>query len=242
MLLATRLLSTLLLLAGACAAPAAFAQVQRCETADGRTVYTDKPCSAIDAVERVPRDAGGEQPAAHPPACARTLQALTMGLTLAIDARDANQLASFYHWPGIGTRAGYGIMDRLEAIAQRPLVDLRALYPLDPRESDSPDDQVEAATPSPPDAAANPAAPTRPPTASELMRSASPWRPSSTPVDAQTPPEPAPPASLQAADEVPRPQRTPYALQLEQTLANSGTPSRTVFGLRRHLGCWWISL
>jgi hypothetical protein len=36
--------------------------------------------------------------------------------------------------------------------------------------------------------------------------------------------------------------RAPYALRLEQTLANGRTPSRTVFGLRRHLDCWWITL
>jgi hypothetical protein len=32
------------------------------------------------------------------------------------------------------------------------------------------------------------------------------------------------------------------ALRVEQTLANGSTPSRTVFGLRRHLDCWWITL
>ena len=30
------------------------------------------------------------------------------------------------------------------------------------------------------------------------------------------------------------------ALRVEQTLANGSTPSRTVFGLRRHFGCWWV--
>ena len=35
--------------------------------------------------------------------------------------------------------------------------------------------------------------------------------------------------------------RPPVALRLEQTF-NSGTaPVRTVFGLRRRLGCWWVS-
>jgi len=36
--------------------------------------------------------------------------------------------------------------------------------------------------------------------------------------------------------------RTPVALRVEQTLANGSTPARTVFGLRRHLDCWWITL
>jgi hypothetical protein len=36
--------------------------------------------------------------------------------------------------------------------------------------------------------------------------------------------------------------RAPVAIRLEQTLANGSTPSHTVLGLRRHLGCWWVSL
>ena len=34
----------------------------------------------------------------------------------------------------------------------------------------------------------------------------------------------------------------PVALRVEQTLSNGSTPSRTTFGLRRHMGCWWIVL
>ncbi len=29
-------------------------------------------------------------------------------------------------------------------------------------------------------------------------------------------------------------------LRVEQTLANGSTPSRTVFGLRKNMGCWWV--
>jgi hypothetical protein len=39
-----------------------------------------------------------------------------------------------------------------------------------------------------------------------------------------------------------RPRRAPVALRVEQTLANGTTPSRTVFGLQQHYGCWWIRL
>jgi hypothetical protein len=35
---------------------------------------------------------------------------------------------------------------------------------------------------------------------------------------------------------------TPVGLRLEQTFGNGVTPSRTVFGLRKRLGCWWLSL
>jgi hypothetical protein len=36
--------------------------------------------------------------------------------------------------------------------------------------------------------------------------------------------------------------RTPVALRVEQTSGKGTTPARTVFGLRRHLDCWWITL
>src|SRR5690606_11719860 len=54
------------------------------------------------------------------------------------------------------------------------------------------------------------------------------------------------PAASPAPDAIPVPaprrQPRPVALRVEQTLAGSATPSRTVFGLRRNFGCLWISL
>ena len=43
---------------------------------------------------------------------------------------------------------------------------------------------------------------------------------------------------------VSKPPRKPrlIGLRVEQTLANGTTPSRTLFGLRQHLGCWWVRL
>ena len=35
--------------------------------------------------------------------------------------------------------------------------------------------------------------------------------------------------------------QVPVGLRVEQTLANGSTPSRTFFGLHRHLDCLWIS-
>lgn len=34
--------------------------------------------------------------------------------------------------------------------------------------------------------------------------------------------------------------QTPVALRIDQTLANGATPVRAVFGLQRHLDCWWL--
>jgi hypothetical protein len=36
--------------------------------------------------------------------------------------------------------------------------------------------------------------------------------------------------------------RAPVGLRLEQTFSNGVTPSRTVLGLRKRLGCWWVHL
>ena len=36
--------------------------------------------------------------------------------------------------------------------------------------------------------------------------------------------------------------RAPIGLRLEQTFSNGNIPARTVFGLRKRLGCWWVSL
>lgn len=240
------LLSALLGAGILCAPTVANAQVQRCETADGRTIYTDRPCGDVDAVERLQRGEAPGRIGAPRQSCPRTVQALAFGLTFAIDARDPNALAALYHWPGIGTRAGYEIMDRLDAISQRPLVDVRPLYPDEGAQPDAATGTAAPAleTPLPP-AADTGRDPSRPPTASELMHRTSPWRPSSVaradPGASDSPPAISPSTSPPAGI-APRPPRVPHALQVEQTLAGSGTPSRTVFGLRRHLGCWWLSL
>ncbi|MCR6662911.1 MAG: hypothetical protein NVV60_07110 [Luteimonas sp.] len=220
---ASVLLPTILLIVAACFAPDAAAQVQRCETADGRTIYTDKECQDVGAAERIPRGQDTGRAGSHRRQCSRTLQDLTFELAMSIDAQDVNRLAGLYHWPGIGTHNGYALMERLDAIARRPLVDVRPLH-----DDDEPVAQpVDAPAPSRVDDA-------RPPSSAELMRSATPWRPSTGIADR-------PPPEATAPVETPRPRRVPHAIQVDQTLANTGTPSRTVFGLRRHLGCWWIS-
>jgi hypothetical protein len=78
--------------------------------------------------------------------------------------------------------AGYALMDRLQAIVARPLVDIVPVYPGD--------------------------------------------------------------GSPTGADYYPQEavHRTPVAMRLEQTLSNGTTPSRTVLGLRRGFGCWWVAL
>jgi hypothetical protein len=108
----------------------ARADVRRCVTASGQTIFTDRKCTEVEAVEAMPRSA---EPAGarveRAGGCARTLQDLVFELTTAIDSRDANRLAGVYHWPGTSADAGYRIWTRLDAIANRPLVDIVPVLP-----------------------------------------------------------------------------------------------------------------
>lgn len=161
----------------------AAAQVHRCNTADGRVTYTDKRCRDIGAESAAPRPSAPGAVARNVRAarCPRTVQDLVYEVSSAIDHRDPNQLAALYHWPGMSNEEGYRILERLTAVAERPLVDVAPVMPPAPEGVDG-----------------------------ELYP--------------QT-----------------RVRQAPIGLRVEQTLANGSTPSRTHFGLRRHLDCLWIS-
>lgn len=186
----------------------ASAQVRRCVTPDGRAIFTDRACTDIGAVERVPRSeasVGGSR--TYRGGCARNLQDLVFEMTTAIDTHDANRLASLYHWAGMSGRTGYAIWSRLDAIANRPLIDIAPVMPTTPETepTTSVDGDVQGVDTHAPIAHTNNAAT----------------------IDGDLYPQ----TTVR---------RTPIGLRVEQTLGKSGTPSRTVFGLTRHFGCWWI--
>lgn len=153
----------------------AAAQVRRCVTPEGDAVYTDRQCDTLGATER-PATHDRATAAVHRGGCTRTLRDLMFEIGAAIDANDPNRLAGLYHWAGMSTRQAYEVIDRLDAIAQRPLIDIMPLMP-------GAGDGGYLHTPAP---------------------------------------------------------REPVGLRIEQTLANGITPSRTLFGLQRYYGCWWI--
>jgi hypothetical protein len=204
--------TSLLLAALACAIAAAWpasahAEVRRCVTPDGQTVFTDRKCTELGATERLPREvATTDARLQRAGGCARTLQDLVFEMTSAIDSRDANRLAGVYHWVGMPGDTAYRVLAQLDAVANRPLVDIVPVMPSEPRP-----EPVPAAT-----AAAVPSA-------------TAPAVPPPAPVDGNLFPQ----TSVR---------RAPVALRVEQTLGNRATPSRTVFGLARHLGCWWVRL
>lgn len=121
-------LLALLALAGSAVPVETQAAVRRCELPDGQTVYTDRRCDAIGAVER--RAAAPQaQFRRYRATCARSVRDLYFEVSAALESRDANRLAGVYHWPGMSTRQGYDVMQRLQRIVDRGLVDLQPVYP-----------------------------------------------------------------------------------------------------------------
>ncbi|HEX4854691.1 DUF4124 domain-containing protein [Arenimonas sp.] len=225
-----RLLLPALLVLLALPSPAAAQGVQRCTDARGNTVFTDRPCASVDAVPKgVPGPApGAYAPGFAPRGCARSADALLQGVRTALESRDVNRLASYYHWAGTGNRGALQVMDELEAIANRPLVAVALAYPAPA----TPTDPQMAFGPEPP----APAAATAPSPASG-SRSAADAAPQA-PADAASEPDPAPGLAPGTA-----PGPRPVGLDVEQMAGDTDAGSRsTRFRLQRHVGCWWLEL
>jgi hypothetical protein len=211
----------------------ADAQVRRCTAADGTSVFTDRRCTDVDSVARLPdaRSFGGNS--AQRGRCARSVQELIFEMTLAFDSGDANRLASFYHWAGMSSRTGYAAIERLDAMVHRPLVDIVPIMPSPPEPEPEP---VPVPMPE--------AGITRPDTlpgdvlatettGTAIAPRAAPGAPSTRPAIPTSVPPSTPPLTTV--------RQRPVGLRVEQTLSNGSTPSRTEFGLTRHFGCWWIN-
>lgn len=191
----------------------ASAQVKRCERSDGTAAFTDRRCSEIDAIERAPpRDRPGSR-RIYRGGCARNVQDLLFEMTTAIDGGDANRLASVYHWAGMSSGAAIPVMKRLDAVVQRPLVDIVPVLPAAPQPSGLSSWSAADSAPASDfggdvDVAGGPA-----------VAGGGYQYPST--VDSAT-------------------GRAPVALRVVQTLDNGSSPSETVFELQRHFGCVWI--
>ena len=116
----------------------AQAEINRCTAPDGTSIYTDRECSALGAVDRLPQDrsVGGSRGTGrsggamrrnpYQGGCARSIHQLIQRMTVAIDAGDVNELAALYHWSGISYGHGQRLMDELDRIARSPVVDIVA--------------------------------------------------------------------------------------------------------------------
>jgi hypothetical protein len=134
-----RPLFALALLIGACCCGAmvpvhAQSKVQRCTTMSGETVYTDKRCEDVGGMDRLPRVSSGDMGGSRMfrSGCSRTLSDLVYQITAAIEKNDVNRLASVYQWSGVSNAAANNVLNKLEAIVQRPLVDIVPVRPQPP--------------------------------------------------------------------------------------------------------------
>lgn len=108
--------------------------VRRCTLMGGETIYTDKRCEDIGGMDRLPEivQPGTRAAAAYPylrASCSRTLSDLVYQITAAVDARDINRLTGVYHWVGVSDSAAKRILDQLENVIERPLLDIVPIRP-----------------------------------------------------------------------------------------------------------------
>lgn len=129
-----RLLPVLILCLGLpMASPSAAQNVRRCTNTDGGTVFTDRQCTEIGAIEQrrivAPADVNPSRARPYGNGCPHRLSDLVQQITSSIASRDVNGLASIYAWNGLSSGGSERILTRLEAIVQRPLV---AILPVRP--------------------------------------------------------------------------------------------------------------
>lgn len=114
--------------------------LQHCVGPDGVTIYTDQRCSDLQAVEQVEPAKPPERPGmlVSVRTCARNQDDFLLGVRSALESGDVNRLAEYYHWSGMGTEAGYRLMDRLSAFGELPLVDVQLVSSTEPEPDDRP--------------------------------------------------------------------------------------------------------
>lgn len=115
-----RYLLSILLMLGAPALQAQTA-IHHCVAANGTPVFTDQPCSSLDATIAATVTSGGTAPAPDG-ICPATPAALKARVAAAFNAGDANALAGLMLWQGYGRSAAVAGMRRLHSLVREPLV------------------------------------------------------------------------------------------------------------------------
>lgn len=110
---------------------AAMAQgtVQRCVGADGSPVFTDRPCSALQAAPLRPVLATSAAAAGATPAaaltCATTVGQLRQALLAAFASHRADQLSGLMLWQGYDDRQARERIQQLQSLLRQPLLGVR---------------------------------------------------------------------------------------------------------------------
>ena len=104
----------------------ASGSLRRCISADGSTIFTDRRCQDLQALESSP-DGGSYRPGSmvRVRSCAHTRDDLLFGVRSALEAHDVNRFADYYHWTGMSSAEGYRVLERLEHFSERPLMDVQ---------------------------------------------------------------------------------------------------------------------
>jgi hypothetical protein len=100
--------------------------IHRCIGADGNPLFTDQPCTALQATSVSPAAAASSSQPAEPPhlLCAATLGALRQSVIDAFASRDANRMAGLMLWSGYGRGAAIADIRSLSSLMKQPLLDL----------------------------------------------------------------------------------------------------------------------
>lgn len=222
-------LTAVLLALLAWAPPAAAQGIRRCVDAQGMSIFTDRPCSEMNAVpmEAPAASAGnigsGFRGGFTQRGCARRPEELLDRVRSALEARDVNRLASHYHWTGTGSGSGKRLMDSLERIAKQPLVSAELIYP-----EPAPEPDYRDPTAGNPRQTGDPGPAWDTPQAYD---NAPRYGNQPTPEDSPPPEAPAPAYAA------------PRHIRLLQMRSDQGEQATsTLFQLRRNAGCWWIEL
>lgn len=121
-------------------------EIRRCVTPDGQTMFTDRRCEDVGAAMRAPPTPRAQgNTGLHRYGCPRRLSELVSLLQSAVDSRDVNRLSSLYLWSGQSDAAANQVLSRLEAIVQRPLLDIAPMYP----QTDTPTWEADTAATAP---------------------------------------------------------------------------------------------
>ena len=107
--------------------------LNRCIGSDGTSIFTDQKCEDIGAVQRadpapLAGNLGNRFSRLGANACARKPEDLLNGIQSAINAGDVNQIAAFYHWPGVSSIASVEVFQRLQRLVEHPVLSIDLLY------------------------------------------------------------------------------------------------------------------
>ncbi len=117
----------------------AQADVHRCIGADGQAVFSDRRCEDLDATSRMPPPAlRDSETGLYRYGCPRRLSELVGLLRTAVEAHDVNRPSSLYLWGEVSDATANRVLSQLEAIAERPLLDIAPMYPEAPAEPYTP--------------------------------------------------------------------------------------------------------